>query len=151
MKTPGVFRIVQNDPWAAPSAAIFIFAIIITTIVILADTILGSLPENTKVSSFIWLTGLSFIYFVGVSLWRVWYVRDMFENGIQIEAVVTNQYVLKSAWTVNLEYNFSGQAYFIEYKQVITEKTKKLLNHSRLILVVHLQNPKRILLRDAYL
>ena len=150
-QTPGIFSVIQNDSWAAPVIGSFIFALTITSIVYLTKGILGSVPDNVNPVTFVWMTGILFPISIIVTFWRMQYVTAIFENGMEVTAQVIKSSIFRSAWTLKLQYTYLGQQFNVDLKQVITGKTKSMLNKKELVLIVDQKNKKNILLRDAYL
>ena len=151
IQKPKFVSILQNDSSTASSIGSFLFALAITSILYLTKNLTGIVPENVNPLNFIWLTLAILIYSIIVIAWRVPHVMATFENGVEVTARVLKSSVFRTAWTLKLSYIYLDQHYEVKLKQLITEKTKRMLYQTELILIIDQRNPKNILLRDVYL
>jgi hypothetical protein len=78
-------------------------------------------------------------------------VREIFENGVTVQARVVETSHHKSNLRLKLRYTYLTQIEEKIVNQVITSKTKDFLTQKEVTLVIDQKNPGRILLRDAYL
>jgi hypothetical protein len=98
-----------------------------------------------------WMTAVSCPCAIFISILRVRYVRKVFENGLKIQAQVLETSHFKSNLRMKLRYTYLSQIYEKKLEQVITGKTKKLLDQKQVYLVIDQINPNHILLWDAYM
>jgi hypothetical protein len=146
---PGIINIIQNDSWAAPVLGVFIMSLSMTTIVLLTDQMVGNL-KAVNIPTFIWMTGISFFASIFTSIQRIRYVNKVFENGLMLKAQVIESSHYKSTLQMKLRYTYLTQTHEKKLKQVITGKTKKLIDQKEVTLVIDQNNPDHILLRDVY-
>ncbi len=151
IQKPDVFSILKNDSATASSMGSFIFAIAITGILYVMKALTGIVPANVNPVHFIWLTLATLIYSIIVIAVRLPYVTATFEHGIEVNAQILKSSVFRTAWTLHLRYTHLGQTHDVKLKQLITEKTKYMLEQKELVLIVDQRNPKNILIRDVYL
>jgi len=147
--TPGIPNIILNDSWAAPALGSSVFLVSITLIVLLANPILGS--KTVDPVNFIWMSGVSLPVTIAIAIHRIRYVREIFENGVTVQARVVETSHHKSNLRLKLRYTYLTQPEEKIVDQVITGKTKGFLTQKEVTLVIDQRNPGRILLRDAYL
>jgi hypothetical protein len=147
---PSMGNILKNDNWAAPALAVMIVLMSMTTIVLVTNQIVGSL-KTLDGSTFMWMTAVSCPCAIFISILRVRYVRKVFENGLKIQAQVLETSHFKSNLRMKLRYTYLSQIYEKKLEQVITGKTKKLLDQKQVYLVIDQINPNHILLWDAYM
>lgn len=129
----------------------FIFAIAITSILYVMKALTGIVPANVNPVHFIWLTLAALIYSIIVIAVRLPYVTATFEHGVEVNAQILKSSVFRTAWTLHLRYIHLGQTHELKMKQLITEKTKHMLEKKELVLIIDQRNPNNILIRDVYL
>lgn len=151
IEKPDIFSIIKNDSTIASGIGSFIFALAITVILYLTKELMGTMPESFNPLHFIWLTLTTLAYTVIVTAWRIPRITAIFENGTEVTAQVLESSVFRTIWTIKLHYTHLGQPHDLTVKQLITEKTKHMLNNKELTLIIDQRNPKNILLRDVYL
>lgn len=151
IQKPDVFSILKNDSATASSMGSFIFAIAITSILYVMKALTGIVPANVNPVHFIWLTLAALIYSIIVIAVRLPYVTATFEHGVEVNAQILKSSVFRTAWTLHLRYIHLGQTHELKMKQLITEKTKHMLEKKELVLIIDQRNPNNILIRDVYL
>ncbi|HMV97377.1 MAG TPA: hypothetical protein PKE35_04180 [Anaerolineales bacterium] len=151
IQKPDVFSILKNDSATASSMGGLIFTIAVTGIIYVTKALTGIVPANVNPLNFIWLTLAALIYSIIVIAVRVPYVTATFEHGVEVNAQILKSSVFRTAWTLHLRYIHLGQTHDVKLKQLITEKTKLMLEKKELALIVDQRNPKNILIRDVYL
>ena len=150
-RAPGIVSILQNDSTAASTLGGFIFVLATTVITYLSKWFIGSLPDTMNPVYFLWMSGIFFLVAVLVSLWRIQQVSAIFENGSEVTAQVLESKVFRTRWTLKLRFFHTGQQQEINFDQLITKKTKSMLDHKEIVLIIDQREPTKILLRDAYL
>lgn len=150
-RTPGIFSILQNDSTAASALGGFIFVLATTVITYLTKFFIGSLPEKVNPVYFLWMSGSFFLVAAIVAMWRIQQVSAIFENGSEVTAQVLESKVFRTRWTLKLRFFHSGKQQVTTIDQLITVKTKSMLDHKEVVLIIDQREPTKILLRDAYL
>ena len=149
---PTTLSILQNDTWAAPAVGVFLMILVMTGIVSLFSTrTSGATKIEANPASFAWMSLAAFILAVGISVWRIRFVKRVFDNGVVIKALVIGMSVYRSNLKLNLRYTYLGQEHEVKVDQVITGKTKKLLQRREVVLVIDQTETKHILIREVYL
>lgn len=149
-RKPSIRSIVQNDSWAATALGVFVMLLVMTSIVLTTNQFVGNL-KTAKASDFIWMTGISCLVAIFTALFRIRYVRRVFENGLAVKAQVIESSHYKATLQMKLRYTYLAQVHEKQLKQIITGKTKSLLHQKEVTLVIDQKNPDRILIWDAYL
>ena len=146
---PSLINILQNDNWSAPAIGVFVALLIMTSIVLvtLQFTTISEVPSATP---FIIMTSISGFATVLITLWRIRYINEIFENGYKVTAQVLSMSAYRSNMRLKLRYTYLSQIHEQKLEQVITERTKKLLQQKEVTLVIDQNNPKHILLWDVY-
>ncbi|MBK8421662.1 hypothetical protein [Candidatus Villigracilis saccharophilus] len=146
---PSVSSILHNDNWTAPATGVFAALLIMTSIVALTlqFTTISEVPSATP---FIIMTSISGFAAVLITLWRIRYINEVFENGYKVTAQVLSMSAHRSNMRLKLRYTYLSQIHEQKLDQVITERTKKLLQQKEVTLVIDQNNPKHILLWDVY-
>lgn len=146
---PSLINILQNDNWSAPAIGVFVALLIMTSIVLvtLQFTTISEVPSATP---FIIMTSISGFAGVLITLWRIRYINEIFENGYKVTAQVLSMSAYRSNMRLKLRYTYLSQIHEQKLDQVITERTKKLLQQKEVTLVIDQNNPKHILLWDVY-
>ena len=146
---PSLINILQNDNWSAPAIGVFVALLIMTSIVLvtLQFTTISEVPSATP---FIIMTSISGFATVLITLWRIRYINEVFENGYKVTAQVLSMSAYRSNMRLKLRYTYLSQIHEQKLDQVITERTKKLLQQKEVTLVIDQNNPKHILLWDVY-
>lgn len=146
---PSLINILQNDNWSAPAIGVFVALLIMTSIVLvtLQFTTISEVPSATP---FIIMTSISGFATVLITLWRIRYINEVFENGYKVTAQVLSMSAHRSNMRLKLRYTYLSQIHEQKLEQVITERTKKLLQQKEVTLVIDQNNPKHILLWDVY-
>jgi hypothetical protein len=123
-----------------------------TTVVIFFDRLThGISREEADPAAFAWMTGVAFIIAVIIVAWRLRYVAEVFENGVEVKAQITGVKINRGGMSLTLQYAYLGQPREVKIDQVITGKTKPLLSQKEVTLVIHQEKIKNILIREAYL
>jgi len=146
---PPVINILKNDSWAAPALGGFIFSLVVMMIVLLSNQFM-EISELANPTVFIMMTIVLGIYAIATSLIRIRYINALFEKGIVVQAQILKFRAIKATLRLTLSYTYLSQPYEKKVDQVITIKTKKLMQHTTLDLVIDPENPHRVLIRDAY-
>ena len=148
-KKPSFINILQNDNWSAPAIGVFVALLIMTSIVAvtLQFTTVSEVPSATP---FIITTSISGFAAVLITLWRIRYINQVFENGYKVSAQVLSMSAHRSNMRLKLRYTYLSQIHEQKFDQVITERTKNLLQQKEVTLVIDQNNPKHILLWDVY-
>ncbi len=149
IQQPSLFKIAQNDSWVTPTIGSFIFLVAITAIVQIVNWITG--VELSDIKQYILITGVFFLIALIFIPLRVRYVRDIFENGVEVKAQVVSTKIYRANLKLTLLYGFQGQSVEKSIDQVITRQTKHYIHEKEVTLVLNQNHPNRILLRDAYL
>ncbi len=146
---PSVSSILHNDNWTAPATGVFAALLIMTSIVALTlqFTTISEVPSATP---FIIMTSISGFAAVLITLWRIRYINEVFENGYKVTAQVLSMSAHRNNMRLKLRYTYLNQIHEQKLDQVITERTKKLLQQKEVTLVIDQNNPKHILLWDVY-
>ena len=76
--------------------------------------------------------------------------RIFFANSIFVKAEIIQVSAYKSSLRLNVRYTHEDQVYEKKLSQVITNKTKKLLQQSEVNLAIDPQNPEQVLIGDVY-
>lgn len=148
LEKPRLINILRNDSWAATNIASVVFMAAITAIVQIVNWVTGM--ELSNVDDYLMITGVTAAVAVVFIPLRVRHVMGVFENGMEVRAMVVSKRIHKANLKLNLRYKVNGADWEKTLDQVITEHTKHFLEDQEVLLVVDQYNPGRILLRDAY-
>lgn len=147
---PSILRILQNDSWAAPPIGAFITSASITAIILLTNHFVEDV-QIVNISTFFWMTGISFCASVVIAILRIRFVRQLFAHGIIVQAQVLESSHFRSNLRLKLRYTYLAHTYEKKVEQVITGKTKTLMQQKEVTIVVDQRNPDHILLQIGYL
>lgn len=148
LEKPRLINILRNDSWAATNIASVVFMAAITAIVQIVNWVTGM--ELSNVDDYLMITGVTTAVAAVFIPLRVRHVMGVFENGMEVRAMVVSKRIHKTNLKLNLRYKVNGADWEKTLDQVITEHTKHFLEDQEVLLVVDQYNPGRILLRDAY-
>jgi hypothetical protein len=151
-KKPETISIIQNDTWAAPSVGMFFSFLFMTGVVFLVDTLThGTMRDEADPITFMWMTAASFVLAIAVIFWRIWYVTETFQNGVEVKAQIINVRSRRGGMTLRVKFTRLGQTQETEIDQAITSRAKKLLSQKEITLVINQAKPKNILIKEVYL
>ena len=88
---------------------------------------------------------------VGILIWRLNFVLELFQRGSEAAAVVEDVGVWRTHLTVHLMYTVRGQRYFHALSMLPTQRTLAITRCDELIVLYDPDNPRRILIKDLYL
>ena len=148
-KKTTLLSILQNDSWTALAIGAF-FATLAATLIILVVSPYVQEAQAGYAPFFSVMSVGVFIAAVIISILRVRYVNQFLAAGVSVKAQVAQSSIYKSNLRLTLRYTYLAQAHEIKVNQVITGKTKKLLQQSEVDLVIDPQNPERVLIGDVY-
>ena len=148
-RKPNILSILQNDSWTALTNGAFFAALAATTIILVVNPYLQESKSGYEPFFIVISVGL-FIAASSVSILRIRYVRNFFANSIFVKAEIIEVSAYKSSLRLNVRYTHQDQVYEKKLTQVITNKTKKLLQQSEVNLAIDPQNPEQVLIGDVY-
>lgn len=148
LEQPRLIKILRNDSWSATTLGSLIFMAVVSILAQLVDKIAGA--EFSQIKQYILMTAVLFVFTLLVVPYRIWYVRKIFENGIEIKAIVIGRKTHKANLKLTLKYDLHGVPCEKVFDQVITEQTKHLAERAEVDLIIDQDNPLHILLKDAY-
>jgi len=148
-RKPTILSILQNDSWTALTNGAFFAALAATTIILVVNPYLQESKSGYEPFFILTSTAL-FISACLISILRIRYVRNFFASSIMVKAEIIQVSAYKSSLRLNLRYTHQDQVYEKKLTQVITNKTKKLLQQSDVTLAVNPQNPEQVLIGDVY-
>ena len=150
LEQPRLRDILTNDSQAATLLGVFVMALAMTLVMLLTEWLAGPV-EGAHLPAFVALTVAAGAAWVGVSLYRVSYVRGVFAHGVSVLAQVVAARPFRANLRLKLRYVYQGQTHERQLDQVITGRTRALLDQAEVRLVIDQRDPRRVLLVDAYL
>lgn len=147
-KKPKLLKILRNDSWAAIFIGVLIGLSIITLLAHAANMFTGM--ELSNIGEYLLILGVVFVFALIVVPYRLKYVSDIFENGVEVKARVASKKVHRADLKLTLKYDFNGSNCEKVLDQLITSQTKHFLDESEVILIIDQYNPEHVLLRDVY-
>ncbi len=144
-----IFKTIQNDSWIAPALGTVFFSVVITFISVISNHFILANSVNTNVLAVV--TVFSALISIILIPLRIRYIQRIFDNGVEVKAVIKSHSIYKANLKLTLEFEYLGQVHNQKLEQVITRNTKRFIDAKEVVLVVDPNNLHRLLLRDVYI
>lgn len=144
-KIPSSTTIVRSDGWSELPATIVVLAPFIFVYQVLKD---GQINHNAIETLLCLGIGLS------VLLWRISRIKELFQNGVEVQGTVTKVKPLSDNFAAWIFYNYTYEGKGYEKRTLVSlflnEKAKQLRQGKKITVLVDFTCPKRSAIADMY-
>jgi len=144
-KQPSLVKIITID-YAAFMALLFP---IITWGIYMVLVVLQKV-KTTDFSLLAIYTGITIVA-VGVMGWRIQVFNSVFNDDIEVPAIISNVFFFRDRGRIDYVYTYQGQKYASGNTVHKVKQTRSLLVGEQVIVMLDRNNPKRAYIRNLYL